>query len=154
MIKVFGISIGGLQRRLVMLVISILVVAFVLFASTTAYLGSILTGVIEETRQEQEQAISTSSKKTMTNVLKETFVSTNALQASIADNDFLEIVHNVSTLQTMAEGVLTNPGSLTPIEVRPPDPSADGTTSVMGLGEEGVVWLRGELYPYLLGGVA
>ena len=138
MIKVFGISIGGLQRRLVMLVISILIVAFVLFASTTAYLGSILTGVIEETRQEQEQAISTSSKKTMTNVLKETFVSTNALQASIADNDFLEIVHNVSTLQTMAEGVLTNPGSLTPIEVRPPDPSADGTTSVMGLGEEGV----------------
>ena len=135
MIKVFGISIGGLQRRLVMLVISILIVAFVLFASTTAYLGSILTGVIEETRQEQEQAISTSSKKTMTNVLKETFVSTNALQASIADNDFLEIVHNVSTLQTMAEGVLTNPGSLTPIEVRPPDPSADGTTSVMGLGE-------------------
>ena len=99
MIKVFGISIGGLQRRLVMLVISILIVAFVLFASTTAYLGSILTGVIEETRQEQEQAISTSSKKTMTNVLKETFVSTNALQASIADNDFLEIVHNVSTLQ-------------------------------------------------------
>lgn len=138
MIKVFGISIGGLQRRLVMLVISILIVAFVLFASTTAYLGSILTGVIEETRQEQEQAISTSSKKTMTNVLKETFVSTNALQASIADNDFLEIVHNVSTLQTMAEGVLTNPGSLTPIEVRPPDPSADGTTTVMGLGEEGV----------------
>ena len=58
MIKVFGISIGGLQRRLVMLVISILIVAFVLFASTTAYLGSILTGVIEETRQEQEQAIS------------------------------------------------------------------------------------------------
>ena len=50
MIKVFGITIGGLQRRLVMLVITILVVAFVLFASTTAYLGSILTGVIEETR--------------------------------------------------------------------------------------------------------
>ena len=59
MIKVFGISIGGLQRRLVMLVISILIVAFVRVASTTAYLGSILTGVIEETRQEQEQAIST-----------------------------------------------------------------------------------------------
>ena len=136
--KIFGLTYGGLQKKMVSLVMGILLITVGVFAVLAFFQSRMLTDVVEGTRVEQEQAISKTSEDTMLQVMEGSLSSLTSLQASAADNDFTEVVHNVSMLQSMAAGLWKMRDSVEPVSVSLPDPANDGTVSAMALSEEGV----------------
>ena len=136
--KIFGLTYGGLQKKMVNLVMGILLITVGVFAVLAFFQSRMLTDVVEGTRVEQEQAISKTSEDTMLQVMEGSLSSLTSLQASTADNDFAEVVHNVSMLQSMAAGLWAMRDSVEPVSVSLPDPANDGTVSAMALSEEGV----------------
>ena len=126
--KILGITFGGLQKRAILLVALMLLLLAAMFAGITVYQNRLLLNVVSETRVEQQNAISETSKATMHQVIEGSLVSSTELQATLADNDFAEVVSNTRMLQTMAEGILENRGSLSPLPVALPDAANDGTS--------------------------
>ena len=142
--KFLGITLGGLQKKAITLVLMMLLIVITAAAGVSAYQSKMLVSIVEETRSDQQQAISQISENTMDQTLKGAMVSNTVLQAKLADNDFSEIVNNIFMLQTMAQGLLESRESLTPVMPEPPDPSLDGTASAMVLCEEGVDYTQSE----------
>ncbi len=147
--KILGITFGGLQKRAILLVALMLLLLAVMFAGITLYQNRMLLNVVSETRVEQQNAISETSKATMHQVMEGSLVSATELKANLADNDFAEIVSNTRMLQTMAQGILENRDSLTPLPVGLPDAASDGTSSAFVLFEEGVDYTKSEYLGYL-----
>ena len=100
--KILGITFGGLQKRAILLVALMLLLLAAMFAGITVYQNRLLLNVVSETRVEQQNAISETSKATMHQVIEGSLVSSTELQATLADNDFAEVISNTRMLQTMA----------------------------------------------------
>ena len=135
--KILGITFGGLQKKTLNLVLMMLLVTVALFIGVSVFENRMLVKIVEEAKTEQQQAISRASETTMQSILESAFVDATAKQAKIADNDFAEVVNNIHMLQSMAEGLFENRGSLMPAAAALPDASLDGTPSAMVLCEEG-----------------
>ena len=114
--KIFRIKLGGLQKKTINLVLIVLFLTVAAFFAVSSYQNKMLLEIVGETRIEQQQAISQTSEETMHQVIMNTLVSTTALRANIADNDFAEVVNNTYMLQTMAQGLIGNRDNLTPAE--------------------------------------
>ena len=142
--KFFGITFGGIQQKITNLVLIILVALIALFSVITLYANNMLTGIVEETRDEQQQAISQTSQQALYERLDQSLAQATALKAKIADNDFAEIVNDAYMIKTLAQELLRNRATLTPVSVAPPDPALDGVTSAMVLCEEGVDYTQSE----------
>ena len=136
--KVFGITFGGLQKRTIVLVLSMLLIMLAAFVGVSAYQNKMLIRVVGETRVEQQQAISQVSEETMHQMLEGALVDSTSLRADLEDSEFSEIVNNVFMLQTMAQGLLENSKTIDPLAPNLPDPAMNGTPSAMVLCEEGV----------------
>jgi len=140
--KMFGQH--SLQRKTVVLVLAVLAATVAVLLLVSAYQNRMLVKIVGETRIEQQQAISQTSEETMHQVMMHTLVSSTQLQATIADNDFAEIVNDTYMLQTMAQGLIERRDRLRPAELSLPDPSLDGTPTAMVLFEEGVDYTQSE----------
>ena len=135
--KILVITFGGLQKKAVNLVLVILALSILVFTGVMLYQNHTLVSVVANTRTEQQEAISQSSRDTIYQVLVHSQTESTALRANLADNDFGEVVNNVEMLRTMAEGILGNRDALTPIPVSPPDPALEGRASAYYLCESG-----------------
>ncbi len=144
--KILGITFGGLQRRLIGLVLTVLVTAAAVFAGVSAYQNRRLSSIVGEARTMQQQAISRTSQETMHSMLTSAMVQASRMEATIADNDFAEVVSDARMLQTMAQGLFENRASLKPVSFGLPDPALDGIPSAMVLCEQGVDYTQS---PYL-----
>ena len=136
--KILGITFGGLQRKTVTLVLMVLFVTIGIFSIVAAYQNRQLIKLVEETKIEQQDSISTLSKDSMETILKESMISSTNLQATVADQDFAEVINNISMLQNMAQGLIRDRDAVAPAQFNLPDPDMDGTYSAMVLREEGV----------------
>ena len=145
--KLWKTLFGGIKTKTVLLVLITLLAALAVFFATSYYQSRSLTGIVGETRVEQQQAISRTSEETMHNVLVSTMESSTALQARIADNDFAEIVRDTYMLQTMAQGLIERKDRLRPAELALPDAAMDGIPTAMVLTEAGVDYTRSEYLP-------
>ena len=142
--KFLGITLGGLQKKAITLVLMMLMIVVAVAAGVSAYQNKTLVSIVEETRSDQQQAISKISERTMDRVLESAMVSSTEMRAKLADNDFSEIVNDLYMLQTMAQGILENRSGLVPIQPSLPDPELDGTVSAMVLFEAGVDYRKSE----------
>ena len=142
--KVLGITFGGLQKKTVTLVLVMLLIMLAVFAGVSHYQNRMLVGVVGETRDGQQEAISQVSEDTMHQMLEGSLVSSTSLRADLEDSEFSEIVNNVYMLQTMAQGLLESRDGIAPMQPGLPDPALNGTTSAMVLCEEGVDYTRSE----------
>ncbi|MBQ9642638.1 MAG: SpoIIE family protein phosphatase [Lachnospiraceae bacterium] len=140
--KLFGIRPGGLQRKITLLVLTVLIATVLVLMGISEFQSRMLTRIVGETRIQQQEAISKVSEETMDQTMQGALVNSTKLQANIADSDFTEIVNDTYMLQSMAQGLIENRNSLTPAEVSIPDPSLDGTPSAMVMSEEGVDYTR------------
>ena len=147
MTKISKTVFGGLKKKTVFLVLAVLLLAVGVFAAVSGHQNRMLTNIVGETRNEQQQAISLISQETMHGVVTNTVASSTALQAKIADNDFAEIVKDTLMLQSMAQELLERREHLRPAELSLPDPALDGTPSAMVLCEEGVDYTQSEYLP-------
>ncbi len=147
--KILGITFGGLQKRAIVLVASMILLLVAMFIGITVYQNRTLLNVVEKTRVEQQTAISEMSQQTMHRVIESSLVSSTELKANLADNDFSEIVGSTRMLETMAQGILENRESLSPLPVDLPDAAKDGTSSAYVLCEEGVDCTQSEYLGYI-----
>ena len=145
--RILGRFLGGIKKKTVFLVLSILVLLGIVVSAISAYQNRMLISIVGETRIEQQQAISQTSKETMHQVIANTLVSSTALQAEVADNDFHEIVNDIYMLRTMAQELIERKDRLRPAELSLPDPSRDGIPSSLVLSEAGVDYTESEYLP-------
>ena len=145
-----GMTFGGLQKKMVRLVMLVLCLAIGALAVVSFFQDRMLIRLVEGTRIEQQQAISGTSKETMSQVLEDSFVRMTGVEAENADHEFSEVVNDITMLQSMAEELLRNRDSLEPVRIGGPDISKDGTASAFALSETGVDYTKSEL----LGAVA
>ena len=144
--KIFGITVGGLQKKTITLVLIVLLIMLAAVAGSYFYQNRMLVDVVDETRIEQQDAISQVSEETMHQMLEGSLVSSTILRADLEDSEFSEIVNDVYMLQSMAEGLLENRSTFVPLQPSPPDPAMGGVPSAMVLYEEGVDYTQS---PYL-----
>ena len=142
--KILGITLGGLQKKTITLVLIMLLIMLAAFAGVSTYQNKMLVNVVGATRADQQEAISQVSEETMQEMLEGALVSSTTLRADLADSEFSEIVNNVYMLQTMAQGLLESRHSFDPLQPSLPDPALNGTPSAMVLCEEGVDYTQSE----------
>ena len=145
--RILGSFLGGIKKKTVFLAVSILVLLGIGVSAISAYQNRMLISIVGETRIEQQQAISQTSKETMHQVIANTLVSSTALQAEVADNDFHEIVNDIYMLRTMAQELIERKDRLRPAELSLPDPSRDGIPSSLVLSEADVDYTESEYLP-------
>ena len=80
--KFLGITLGGLQKKAITLVLMMLLIVIAVAAGISAYQNKMLVGIVEETRSGQQQAISKISERTMDRVLESAMVSSTASEMS------------------------------------------------------------------------
>ena len=142
--KILGITLGGLQKKTITLVLIMLLIMLAAFAGVSTYQNKMLVNVVGATRADQQEAISQVSEDTMQQILEGSLVTSTTLRADLEDSEFSEIVNNVYMLQTMAQGLLDSRYSFDPLQPSLPDPALDGTVSAMVLCEEGVDYTQSE----------
>ena len=142
--KFLGITFGGLQRKTLQLSLVLLLLVSLANVAINVWSNQMLTDVVAQTREEQTQAISRISEETMLGVQENALVEINRLTAATADAEFSEVVHDLYTLQTMAQGIIENRSTLAPISVSPPSAAMAGTVSAMVLCEAGVDYTQSE----------
>ena len=131
--KLFGFKIGGLRQKIFSLVMIMFIIMTVLLVCMTLYEDHFLNKVVYEAGQEQENAIRDVSTSTMHQVLENSMINSNSMQASIADDMFNDVRCDVLTLQSVAQGLFSNKSIVVPYSVNPPDPADPGFT-VSGKG--------------------
>ena len=145
--KFFGITIGGIHQKILNLFIVILAAFVGIYVLISMYQRTTLTGIVEKTRTEQQEAISAISEETMHGALESAMVKINDMQAYISDEMFMTVRKDVVTLRTLAEGLFNNRSSVAPGKVELPDPSTDGTVTAQLLYAEGADYENSEYLP-------
>ncbi len=135
--KVFGVTFGSLQKKVVTLVMIVIILTVGLLALVSYYQNQMLVNIVEDTRNEQQQAISRTSEETMSKILETSIIRTTVLEAQKADHEFSEVVNDVQMLRRMAV-LLLRKNEPTSEQLMFPDPANDGTVSAMILTEEGI----------------
>ncbi len=136
--KIFGLTIGGLQQKIINLILTTILLTVAVFMLISNYQNKMLSSIVQEAQTEQQQSITGISDEIMFEVLRQSFVRTTRMQADMADNDFAEVAKDVYMLQTIAEELFQNRNTIARSSVDLPDASKDGEITSMVLFEEGV----------------
>ena len=145
--KLFGITFGGLQHKILNLVLILILVQIAFFAGVTVYNSYHLSKVVGSARTEQQEAIAQVSGDTMKQVVDGSMTMTNSLQADTANQKFAEVEDNIKVLRALAQSLFEQRDTLEPAPFAPPDPEKDGILSAHVLFEEGVDYTQSELLP-------
>ncbi len=138
MIKKFGVTIGGLQQKILNLVLVFILAIVGVFMAVSVLQSRYLTNVVNDANTEQKEAIKTVSGNTMRQVIDGSMTKSNALQSYIADDMFSDVKLNVTTLQSLAEELFAHKDSFDPYPAYLPDPANQGKLSAQVLCESGV----------------
>ena len=133
-----GIKIGGLQQKVLNLMLIFIIALISAYAAVAAYQQKNLTAVVQRASAEQQASITAVSEQTMEAVLETSMSRSTALQAYIANDLFADVQTDVRTLQTFAEELFEHSGSFPAHPYAEPDPNNDGIPSVQIQHEEGV----------------
>lgn len=103
--KIFGFKIGGLQQKILVLVVLVFIITVACITGMSAFRTKYLAKIVADTREEQQAAIETVSMDTIHQVIDSSMVKINSMQAMLADNMFTDIESDVLTLQSIAQGI-------------------------------------------------
>ena len=138
MIKKFGLTLGGLQQKILNLVLIFVLVIIGIYVAVAVYQSKALSETVNEASDEQQQSIASVSDKTMETVISSSLTRTTAMEAYMADDMFADVQSDVKTLQAFATGLFNNAEGFESRPVSYPDPSLDGTPTAQLQHEEGV----------------
>ena len=133
-----GIKIGGLQQKILNLLLIFLILLIGGYAAVSVYHQKELSRIVEETGRRQQESIEAVSEETMHAVLETSMVRTTALQAYIANDLFADVRTDVLTLQALAEELFAHADSFAPHPYYAPDPAWDGIAAAQMQHEAGV----------------
>ena len=138
MIKRFGLTFGGLQQKILNLVLIFILAIIGVFGGVSYYQSKQLEKIVNSASDKQQQSITDVSTNTMNAVINSSLTKTTAMEAYIANDIFSEVSSNVSTLQSFATGLFNNADQFKAHDFSYPDPSKDGVATVSIQHEEGV----------------
>ena len=138
MIKKFGLTIGGLQQKILNLVLIFVLAIVGIYVAVAVYQSNSLTKTVDEASDEQQKSIASVSDQTMEAVISSSLTKTTAMEAYIADDMFADVQSDVKTLQAFATGLFENSESFGSRSVNYPDPSLDGKVTAQLQHEQGV----------------
>ena len=133
-----GIKIGGLQQKILNLMLIFILALIGVFAAVSVYQQRNLSNTVQQANAEQQASITAISEQTMEAVLETTVSRSTALQAYIANDLFADVRTSVLTLQTFASGLFDHAALFSPHPFYEPDAANDGKASVQVQHEEGV----------------
>ncbi len=142
--KIWGITLGGLHSK-ILAVLLIFLLAIVGFnTAVSMYKSSTLADIVNESGNEQREAIEKVSGETMHKTIENSLTQINTLRADKLDDEFTEIENNIILLRNMAKYYFENADKLEPVSVPLPDPNNVDDLEVHLLYEEGVDYSRSE----------
>ena len=144
MIKKFGLTFGGLEQKILNLVLIFMLAIVGAFTAVSIYQVNRLNNIVSDASSQQHGAIQKVSGDTMHQVIAGSMTKTNALQAYIADDMFLDIKTDVSMLQSLATGLFEHMDSFEAAPYALPDKTKDGQLSAQVLFEDGVDYTKSE----------
>ena len=136
--KVFNLVIGGIQQKVLNLVLITIILMGAAVSLISFFQLRSLRKLTEETSVRQQEAISGISRETMDTVVKESLGATTQREAEIADNLFSSVAGHVRMLGDYAEKLFDDPDAYPQYELNGPDAALDGQTSAQLVTEEGV----------------
>ncbi len=136
--KLFGLKLGGLQQKILNLVLVFVFAIVGAFMITSVYLSRNLTKVVEDSSDKQEKSMTEISEKTISAVLELSLTKSNKMEADIANGIFTLAKGDVQTLQEYAEYIFNNPDEFSEKPVSYPKKENDGTPSVQLQHEAGL----------------
>lgn len=142
--KKFGITFGGLQQKIFNLVLIFLLALIGVFAVVSAYQANKLSAAVNDASSEQQAAINNVSENTMHQLVDKSLTKTNAMQAYIADDMFLDVKTDVATLQSLATVLFAHKDSFESFQVYPPDKANDGKYTAQVLHEKDIDYTKSE----------
>ena len=142
--KVFGITLGGLQQKILNLVLIFLLLMVAVFGAVSFYQSRTLSKTVSDAKDKQQEAIRQVSEETMNGVVNKTLSKTTALQAYIADELFVGLKNSVVTLQSLAKETFDKKDSFQRREGPVPDASNEGKIALQVLWENGVDYKKSE----------
>lgn len=143
--KILGFKFGGLQHKILNLVLIVFIAATLCMMAVTAVRAKHLAQIVEDTRAEQQEAILQSSTDTLMHSIDASMTKTNALQAYVADDMFSDLKSDVMTLQTLATGLFQNRELFQDAPYALPDASKAGQYTAQVLYEDGVDYTQSTL---------
>ena len=144
MIKKFGLTFGGLEQKILNLVLIFMLAIVGAFTAVSIYQVNRLNNIVSDASSQQQGTIQKVSGDTMHQVIAGSMTKTNALQAYIADDMFLDIKTDVSMLQSLATGLFEHMDSFEAAPYALPDKTKDGQLSAQVLFEDGVDYTKSE----------
>ena len=144
MYEKFGLKFGGLQHKILNLVLFFLIALIGGFYGVSYYQTKTFKTVVEEAQAEQQKAVKDVSGNTMHQVIDQSMTKTNAMQAYIANDMFSDIKTDVATLQGLATGLFAHKGESEPYAVNLPNPANDGKYAAQVLFEAGVDYTQSQ----------
>ena len=142
--KKFGMTFGGLQQKILNLVLIFVLAVIGVYSGVSLYQTNRLSKIVGDASSEQQAAISEVSGETMHQVVENTMIKATALQAYIANDMFADMKTDVLTLQSLAQGLFEHKDSFDPHPFSLPDKANDGTFAAQVLCEEGVDYASSE----------
>ena len=133
-----GIKFGGLQQKILNLMLVFIIILVGAFVAVSIYQQNNLTKIVQQTSAEQQASIEAVSEETMKTVLETSMVQSTALQAYIADDLFGDVRSDVLTLQTFATELFEHADSFSGHAVDPPSAANDGVPTAQLIHEEDV----------------
>ncbi len=130
MLKKFGLTFGGLQQKILNLVLIFILMLVGLYVSVAMYLSGQLSGIVQKSADEQKTSITQISEQTMSGTLSVTMTQSARMQAYMADNLFSEARGNVLTMQEYAEYIFSHKSEFSDKPVYEPKRSNDGIPTV------------------------
>ena len=143
--KVFGIKLGGLQQKIVNLVLIFMLAIVAVFAAVSVYQSKNLAKVVSDANEGQKKSIAEVSDKTIRDVIDRSMVQNTALEAYIANDLFSEVSGHVDALKGIAEKLFADDSNYGTYSSDKPRASDEGRAAVQLLTEEGVDPARSQL---------
>ncbi len=136
--KFMNLVIGGIETKVVNLILVTVLLMSVAFAAVAVYHTQTLTDITAETGREQQETIRAMTEETMDQVARVSLSQLTAREAAITDALFASIRARVQLLAEYAAAVLDHPENYGAKPYVPPDPTNDGRLTAQVLLAEGV----------------
>ena len=136
--KFKNITIGGIQQKIINLVLITFILLVAAYTTVILYQSKRLTNLVSDVNASQRDSINDISNSTMTGVLDANLTQSTQMEAYIAEDLFTDAVKVVNIVADYTAKLFANPSDYPARDVEEPDKSKDGQISVQVLKEEGI----------------
>ena len=131
--------IGGIENKIVNVVLLSIILLALAFVAVTAIQNKTLTNLTADTNQKQEQSVSAITTAVLDEAIRSSMKRSTDQEALLANELFADLEFRVRMLADYAVKLLSHPDEVPPAEYGFPDPANDGKLAAMVLYKDDAV---------------